>query len=73
MRVNIAIVPPSPFESHVAPNISILYTLKSDDKLRKCVFKLIIEKESDSYLFLWLGLAALSAEVLVIVFSSYYL
>lgn len=73
MRVNIAIVPPFPFESYVASNISILYTLNSDNKLRKCVFKQIIEKESDSYLFLWLDIAALSAEVLVIVFSSYYL
>lgn len=47
MGVNIAIVPPSPFESSFASNISVLHTLNSDNKLRKCIFKQIIEKESD--------------------------
>lgn len=46
MRVTIAIVPLSPFESSVASNISVLHNLNTDDKLRKCVFKQIIEKES---------------------------
>lgn len=68
MRVNIAIVPLSPFESYIVSNISIQYTLNPGNKLRTCVFKRIIEKESNSYLFLWLDLAALSAKVLVIVF-----
>lgn len=74
MGLNKAIVPPSPFfKSYVASNISIPYTVNRDNKLGKCVFKQIIEKDSDTYLFLWVHLAALSAKVLVIVFSSYYL
>lgn len=46
MRVNIAIVrivPPSTFESYVASNIFIEYAVNWDNKLRKCVFKQMID------------------------------